>query len=141
MEMNAGNFAENGVMVADLGDMDDPAFDRCRRALEDRRTVGGLAERLAGQFAPVDLDGLEEGEGRALLAFGKHKAAAVRDTVEGPVTAQVTASALQLHREVIGIFDEEAASLLARRTYYADVEKAQTLLEAGEFKQLGIGTR
>src|SRR5215204_4082935 len=28
-----------------------------------------------------------------LLAFGKHKAAAVRDTVEGPVTAQVTASA------------------------------------------------
>src|SRR5881227_3897884 len=60
-----------------------------------------------------------------LLAFGPHKAAAVRDTVEGPVTAQVTASALQLHREVIGIFDEPAASLLQRRAYYADVEKAQ----------------
>ncbi|HEY2413203.1 MAG TPA: glucosamine-6-phosphate deaminase [Pirellulaceae bacterium] len=74
-----------------------------------------------------------------LLAFGKHKAAAVRDTVEGPVTAQVTASALQLHREVIGIFDEEAAGLLVRREYYADVEKAQMLLEAGEFKKLGIG--
>ena len=76
-----------------------------------------------------------------LLAFGKHKAAAVRDTVEGPVTAQVTASALQLHCEVIGIFDEEAASLLARRTYYADVERAQCLLEAGEYKQLGIGVQ
>jgi glucosamine-6-phosphate deaminase len=76
-----------------------------------------------------------------LLAFGKHKAVAVRDTVEGPVTAQVTASALQLHREVIGIFDEEAASLLARRDYYADVEKAQLLLEAGEFKRLGIGVQ
>lgn len=76
-----------------------------------------------------------------LLAFGKHKAAAIRDTVEGPVTAQVTASALQLHREVIGIFDEDAASLLARRNYYAEVEKAQTLLEAGEFKQLGIGNQ
>jgi glucosamine-6-phosphate deaminase len=74
-----------------------------------------------------------------LLAFGPHKAAAVRDTVEGPVTAQVTASALQLHREVIGIFDEAAARLLVRRDYYADVEKAQSLLEAGEFKQLGIG--
>src|SRR5437868_2221505 len=74
-----------------------------------------------------------------LLAFGEHKAAAVRDSVEGPVTAQVTASALQLHREVIGIFDEPAASLLARRGYYADVEKAQMQLEAGEFKQLGIG--
>jgi glucosamine-6-phosphate deaminase len=73
-----------------------------------------------------------------LLAHGEHKAAAVRDTVEGPVTAQVTASALQLHREVIGIFDEAAASLLARRGYYADVERAQTLLEAGQVGQLGI---
>jgi glucosamine-6-phosphate deaminase len=76
-----------------------------------------------------------------LLAFGAHKAAAVRDTVEGPVTAQVTASALQLHREVIGIFDEAAARLLVRRDYYADVEKAQALLEAGEMKQLGIGNQ
>jgi glucosamine-6-phosphate deaminase len=76
-----------------------------------------------------------------LLAFGQHKAAAVRDTVEGPVTAQVTASALQLHREVIGIFDEAAASLLARRDYYADVERAQTLLEAGQLRQLGIANQ
>jgi len=74
-----------------------------------------------------------------LLAFGQHKAAAVRDTVEGPVTAQVTASALQLHREVIGVFDEAAASLLTRHDYYADVERAQSLLEAGQFKQLGMG--
>src|SRR5262245_52681097 len=74
-----------------------------------------------------------------LLAFGEHKAVAVRETVEGPVTAQVTASALQLHREVIGIFDEPAASLLQRRAYYADVERAQLQLEAGEFQKLGIG--
>jgi len=74
-----------------------------------------------------------------LLAFGAHKALAVRDTVEGPVTAQVTASALQLHREVIGIFDEAAARLLVRRDYYAEVERAQSLLESGQLKQLGIG--
>jgi glucosamine-6-phosphate deaminase len=74
-----------------------------------------------------------------LLAFGPHKAIAVRDTVEGPVTAQVTASALQLHREVIGIFDEAAARLLVRRDYYAEVEYAQSLLEAGQYKHLGIG--
>src|SRR6476469_6336269 len=55
-----------------------------------------------------------------LLAFGVHKATAVRQTVEGPVTAQVTASALQLHREVIAIFDEAAASQLERREYYAE---------------------
>jgi len=68
-----------------------------------------------------------------LLAFGAHKAMAVKETVEGPVTAQVTASALQLHREVIGVFDEAAARLLVRRDYYADVEKAQTLVESGHF--------
>src|SRR4051794_35947326 len=75
-----------------------------------------------------------------LLAFGEHKAAAVRDSVEGPVTAQITASALQLHREVIGIFDEPAASLLQRRAYYADVERAQLQLESGDFRNLGIGS-
>jgi len=74
-----------------------------------------------------------------LLAFGPHKALAIRDTVEGPVTAQVTASALQLHREVIGIFDEAAARLLVRRDYYADVERAQSLLEAGQLKQQAAG--
>jgi glucosamine-6-phosphate deaminase len=76
-----------------------------------------------------------------LLAYGPHKALAVRDTVEGPVTAQVTASALQLHREVIGIFDEAAARLLVRRDYYAEVERSQALLEAGDFRQLGIGVQ
>lgn len=74
------------------------------------------------------------------LAFGAHKALAVRDTVEGPITAQVTASALQLHREVIGLFDEAAARLLVRRDYYADVERAQLLLEQGKLRELGIGS-
>jgi glucosamine-6-phosphate deaminase len=73
------------------------------------------------------------------LAFGANKAQAVRDTVEGPITAQVTASALQLHQEVIGIFDESAARLLVRHDYYSEVERAQSLLEAGNFKALGIG--
>ena len=74
-----------------------------------------------------------------LLAFGAHKAEAMRATVEGPITAQVTASALQLHREVVGVFDEPAAGLLARRSYYAEVEQAQLLLEAGEPTRLAAG--
>ena len=43
-----------------------------------------------------------------LLAAGESKARAIRDTIEGPITAQVTASALQLHRDVIAVLDEEA---------------------------------
>jgi glucosamine-6-phosphate deaminase len=65
-----------------------------------------------------------------LLACGANKARAIRDAVEGPITAQVTASALQLHREVICIVDEEAAGLLSRRAYYQEVEELQSRLEA-----------
>lgn len=74
-----------------------------------------------------------------LLALGTKKARAIRDTIEGPITAQVTASALQLHRDVIVVLDEDAASLLTRRDYYDEVEYAQRLLEQGKLRQLGIG--
>lgn len=66
-----------------------------------------------------------------LLAAGDGKAKAIRDTIEGPITAQITASALQLHRDVIAILDEEAARLLERRDYYREVEKLQAALKAG----------
>lgn len=71
-----------------------------------------------------------------LVAFGKSKANAIAQTIEGPVSAQVTASALQLHRDVIVILDEEAASELQRREYYAEVEAAQRLLESGRIGEL-----
>ena len=67
-----------------------------------------------------------------LLALGEHKARAIRDTVEGPVTAQVTASALQLHRDVVVILDEAAASLLARREYFDQVERVRQELELAQ---------
>jgi glucosamine-6-phosphate deaminase len=67
-----------------------------------------------------------------LLACGSSKARAIRDTIEGPVTAQVTASALQLHRDVVAVLDEEAARLLERRDYYREVEAAQERLLAGK---------
>lgn len=72
-----------------------------------------------------------------LLAVGEHKARAIRDTVEGPITAQVTASALQLHRDVIAVLDEEAGRLLERRSYYREVERAQAALQTGQWRQAG----
>jgi glucosamine-6-phosphate deaminase len=64
-----------------------------------------------------------------LLATGASKAQAVRDFVEGPVTAMVPASALQLHPQVTVLLDESAASQLARRDYYNHVEAIQRELE------------
>jgi glucosamine-6-phosphate deaminase len=72
-----------------------------------------------------------------LLACGDGKAKAIRDTIEGPITAQVTASALQLHRDVIAVLDEEAARLLERRDYYLEVERLQADLKVGQLGKVG----
>jgi glucosamine-6-phosphate deaminase len=48
-----------------------------------------------------------------IIATGKNKAKAIKDTVEGPITNQVPASALQLHKRVYLIVDEAAASQLS----------------------------
>ncbi len=66
-----------------------------------------------------------------VLACGASKARAIRATIEGPVTAQVTASALQFHRSAIAVLDEAAATYLERREYYREVEESQRRLEQG----------
>lgn len=53
-----------------------------------------------------------------LLAFGEGKAAAVAGAVEGPVTASLPGSAIQLHPHVTVVVDEAAASRLEHADYY-----------------------
>jgi glucosamine-6-phosphate deaminase len=56
-----------------------------------------------------------------LLALGARKARAVADAVEGPITASVPASMLQMHVAAKVVVDEAAASLLERADYYRNV--------------------
>ncbi|UCG16109.1 MAG: glucosamine-6-phosphate deaminase [Phycisphaerales bacterium] len=53
-----------------------------------------------------------------MLANGAKKADIVAQALEGPVTAQVSASALQLHPDVVVILDAEAGKTLRRADYY-----------------------
>ncbi|MGM1017482.1 MAG: glucosamine-6-phosphate deaminase [Actinomycetota bacterium] len=53
-----------------------------------------------------------------LLAFGEGKAQAVADSVEGPLTAFVPGSAIQLHPHATVVVDEAAASRLRLADYY-----------------------
>jgi glucosamine-6-phosphate deaminase len=53
-----------------------------------------------------------------LLASGDTKKDAVRQCVEGAITASVPASVLQLHPQVKIIVDEDAGALLSRKDYY-----------------------
>ncbi|MEO0414112.1 MAG: glucosamine-6-phosphate deaminase [Verrucomicrobiota bacterium] len=60
-----------------------------------------------------------------LIATGEGKAEAVRDTVEGPLSSFVPASALQLHEKATVVVDEAAASQLELREYYQFVSDLQ----------------
>jgi len=53
-----------------------------------------------------------------LLAFGAAKADAVAAALEGPVSAMMPASAVQLHPHVTVVLDEDAASKLVLADYY-----------------------
>ena len=56
-----------------------------------------------------------------LFAFGEGKAEIIARAVEGPITAMVPASALQLHQNVKILLDEAAASKLEQLDYYKEV--------------------
>lgn len=53
-----------------------------------------------------------------LLAFGESKAQAVADAVEGPLSAFLPGSAIQLHAHATVVVDEAAASKLRLADYY-----------------------
>jgi glucosamine-6-phosphate deaminase len=53
-----------------------------------------------------------------LLATGSAKAPILAKAVEGPITAMISASAMQLHSNCKVIVDEEAARELKERDYY-----------------------
>ena len=67
-----------------------------------------------------------------LLAGGIKKAKVIREAIEGPITSQITASALQLHPDSVAFLDEDAADLLEHRDYYKHVEKLYAELRSGK---------
>jgi glucosamine-6-phosphate deaminase len=68
-----------------------------------------------------------------LLASGENKAEALRATIEGPISAEFTASVLQLHSKVTMIADEDSTSLLKRKDYYKFVEVQAESLGQDQF--------
>ncbi len=67
-----------------------------------------------------------------LLAHGAKKADILARAIEGPITAEVTASMMQLHRRAIIVVDEEVGARLKRRDYYKHVEEmVERLKEKG----------
>lgn len=87
---------------------------------DNARFFGGQAEDVPRHVVTQGIGTVLDARHLILIATGEHKAEPVAKAIEGPVTAMVPASALQLHPHVTAIVDEPAASLLRRSTYYRD---------------------
>jgi glucosamine-6-phosphate deaminase len=67
-----------------------------------------------------------------LQAFGEHKAEAIRQCVEGPISSFWPATVLQTHRRVTAFVDEGSASLLQMVDYYRRArDEEKRLIEEG----------
>lgn len=91
--------------------------------IDDNRRAFGPGQEMPQCAITVGIGTILETRRIVLLATGASKADAIAKSIEGPVSASVTASALQLHRDVTFIVDEQAGSQLTQRAYYDHVLK------------------
>lgn len=92
--------------------------DRTRRD-NARFFEGGIAE-VPRHVVTQGIGTILDARHLVLMAVGAGKAQAVAGAVEGPVTAMLPASALQLHPHVTMVVDEAAASPLRLADYYRE---------------------
>jgi len=85
----------------------------------------GGAEKVPHHVITMGIGTIMESRTCLLLAFGKKKVEPIARTVEGPITAMVPASILQMHPDAKIILDEEAAAGLSRRDYYKMVYRGK----------------
>jgi glucosamine-6-phosphate deaminase len=79
---------------------------------------GGDPDRVPTRALTMGVGTILEARELLLLATGPAKAAIVARAVEGPITAMISASALQLHPRCKLVLDEAAAGALTQREYY-----------------------
>lgn len=89
-----------------------------RTRQDNARFFGGDIDAVPTQCLTQGLATILDSRHAIMLGFGKGKAQAVREAVEGPVSSRWPASALQLHPHATVVIDEDAASQLAFLDYY-----------------------
>lgn len=85
---------------------------------DNARFFGGDVDAVPRHVLTQGIGTILQARHLVLLAWGAGKAGAVARAVEGPVSALVPASALQLHPHVSVIVDEPAATQLELGDYY-----------------------
>jgi glucosamine-6-phosphate deaminase len=85
----------------------------------------GISREKMPHFAiTMGIGTILEARNLLMIASGRKKAGVVAKALEGPMTFQITASAIQLHGgQSIVVLDEDAASELKNKEHYQHVEK------------------
>lgn len=92
---------------------------------DNARFFDGDVDRVPTHCLTQGLGTIRDARHLVLLATGRGKADAVRQMVEGPVSALWPASVLQLHPHVTVLVDDDAASRLQLGTYFRQTYAAK----------------
>jgi len=95
------------------------------QTLKDNAQHFSKDEKIPNHVITMGIGSIMDARKCVLLAFGASKTLAVAGMAEGPITAMLPASILQMHHSAIAILDEESASKLQRLDYYKSVYAAK----------------
>ncbi len=96
-----------------------------RQTIEDNARFFERREDVPAYAITMGVGTILEARELLLCANGRNKARAVALAIEGPVTAMVTASALQMHRQAKVLLDQEAAGELKMREHFDWIEECR----------------
>jgi glucosamine-6-phosphate deaminase len=100
-----------------------------RQTIEDNARFFEKVEDVPRFAITMGIGTILEAKKVLLIANGEKKAGVCAQFIEGPVSSQITASALQLHSYATVVLDEGAASKLKRTEYYNWVRDNKHLIQ------------
>lgn len=86
--------------------------------IEDRKKAFANPDEVPRHALTAGIGTILQASEILLMASGRHKAEAVAEMIEGPISSRVTASILQVHPKVTVLIDEPAAGCLENVAYY-----------------------
>lgn len=103
---------------------------------QNSEMFGGELDRVPRRAITMGIGTILDSRRCVLLATGSAKADILAQAIEGPLTAMVTASALQLHPRCQVVVDEAAAARLKGKDYYLWISAHEP--EWAEFRAEGL---
>ncbi len=109
-----------------------------RQTIQDNSRFFQKGEFQPSQALTMGIGTIMESRQILILALGQNKAAAVKSAIEGPVSSMCPASALQYHRNIIFLVDEDASAHLELADYYKHVDELAQQVETKFYRDVHI---